>query len=207
MSRKTPESEILEELEKEARPVNNLFDKLIEEYINIGGHYTEGKTSGMSAYYWPRYDGKKYGRINISHGDRSTLYHEFMHMLDDYAEEDMSLKPGQSRNLFGDRTRYLSDKNLEELEEKQNKTLKQLYKDVGIPYHFLDPVGIGSTEKQSLLQYYVDPPEHTAWLTAGQATGRFKDMLNPFHNPNKGYSFSYQHCPMRKSLAYKLNTK
>ena len=24
---------------------------------------------------------------------------------------------------------------------------------------------------------------------------------------HKGYSFSYQHCPMRKSLAYKLNTK
>ena len=70
---------------------NPSMKKLIEEYKAIGGFYTEDtEETGASGSYWPGYG--KYGRINISKPSEPIKYHEFMHMLDDYAQVDIENK-------------------------------------------------------------------------------------------------------------------
>ena len=140
------------------------LNQVIEEYKKAGGVFeTPPIIPGAKGKYAPISMGDyPYGIINVAKkSEKSTAYHELMHMLDDIASPPSNkvLESVGGEDIL--EPTYLSQDVLENLEESQGKSLKNLLVDLGFPEY-----------QEEQLSYRTHPSEFVSHIVSGKAPER-----------------------------------
>ena len=168
------------------KPFIGKIKKLLEDYIGAGGRLQFGTQTeiGARGIYSPSpYVSKKedeklklrkpFGKIGIKYtAGPKTVFHEFIHLLDDLYKEDVSVEGKKKYESFtgetieSDLVRYQSEIVRSELEEKQDKDFEQLLEDL---------------KYKGNLPYLARPTETVAHtVTGAEFSEQIPTLLNPF---------------------------